>query len=104
MASRKADACAETEAHLGPWAARRSVCRRTWVTSTRSTRWSTDRRRFGRLDIVVNNAANALTQPFGQFTPDAWDKSLDVNLRGPVFLVQERSRTSRRAGTPRSST
>jgi hypothetical protein len=37
---------------------------------------------------VVNNAANALTQPLGEFTPEAWQKSFDVNLRGPVFLVQ----------------
>ena len=44
--------------------------------------------RFGRLDIVVNNAANALTQPLGQFTPEAWEKSFGVNLRGPIFLVQ----------------
>ena len=26
--------------------------------------------------------------PLGEFTLDAWDKSYDVNLRGPVFLVQ----------------
>jgi NAD(P)-dependent dehydrogenase (short-subunit alcohol dehydrogenase family) len=44
--------------------------------------------RFGGIDIVVNNAANALAQPLGQFTPEAWDKSFEVNLRGPVFLVQ----------------
>ena len=44
--------------------------------------------RFGRIDIVVNNAANALTLPLGQFTAEAWDKSYNVNLRGPVFLVQ----------------
>ncbi|HXY93456.1 MAG TPA: SDR family oxidoreductase, partial [Acidimicrobiia bacterium] len=44
--------------------------------------------RFGQLDIVVNNAANALTLPLGQFTPEAWDKSFAVNLRGPVFLIQ----------------
>jgi NAD(P)-dependent dehydrogenase (short-subunit alcohol dehydrogenase family) len=25
----------------------------------------------------------------GSYTPEAWAKSLDVNLRGPVFLVQE---------------
>jgi NAD(P)-dependent dehydrogenase (short-subunit alcohol dehydrogenase family) len=43
---------------------------------------------FGRLDIVVNNAANALTLPFGGLTADAWQKSLDTNLRGPVFLVE----------------
>ena len=42
----------------------------------------------GRLDIVVNNAANALTLPFGSITADAWQKSLDTNLRGPVFLVE----------------
>ena len=45
--------------------------------------------RFGGVDIVVNNAANALAQPLGEFTPEAWQKSFDVNLRGPVFLVQE---------------
>ena len=44
--------------------------------------------RFGGVDVLVNNAANALAQPFGQITPDAWDKSFGVNLRGPVFLMQ----------------
>ena len=37
---------------------------------------------------MVNNAANALAQPIDHITPEAWDKSLSVNLRGPVFLVQ----------------
>lgn len=45
--------------------------------------------RFGRIDIVVNNAANALAQPLGGLTAEAWGKSFDVNVRGPVFLVQE---------------
>ena len=43
---------------------------------------------FGRLDVVVNNAANPLAQPFGQLTPEAFQKSIDVNLRGPGFLTQ----------------
>jgi len=43
---------------------------------------------FGGLDVVVNNAANALAQPLGEMTVDAWTKSYEVNLRGPVFLVQ----------------
>lgn len=43
---------------------------------------------FGGCDIVVNNAANALAQPIGGFTPEAWAKSFDVNVRGPSFLVQ----------------
>ena len=44
---------------------------------------------YGGIDIIVNNAANALAQDFGSITPEAWEKSFDVNLRGPVFLVQE---------------
>jgi len=43
---------------------------------------------LGRIDIVVNNAATSLAQPVGQLTPEAWAKVYDVNLRGPVFLVQ----------------
>lgn len=45
--------------------------------------------RFGGIDIVVNNAANALTEPVGQFSPVGFDKSVEVNIKGPVFLVQE---------------
>jgi NAD(P)-dependent dehydrogenase (short-subunit alcohol dehydrogenase family) len=44
---------------------------------------------FGRIDIVVNNAANPLMQGVGQITEAAWEKALATNLRGPVFLVQE---------------
>ena len=44
---------------------------------------------FGRLDILVNNAA---TNPhFGEMiTADAgiWDKTLDVNIKGPFFMVK----------------
>jgi NAD(P)-dependent dehydrogenase (short-subunit alcohol dehydrogenase family) len=44
---------------------------------------------YGAIDVVVNNAANALTQPLEGLTAEAWTKSFDVNLRGPVFLVQK---------------
>jgi NAD(P)-dependent dehydrogenase (short-subunit alcohol dehydrogenase family) len=40
------------------------------------------------IDIVVNNAANALALPIADITPEAWAKSHDVNLRGPMFLAQ----------------
>jgi len=46
-------------------------------------------RECGGIDIVVNNAANALALYLGQVTPEGWQKSLDANLRGPVFLVQQ---------------
>ncbi|MBS1837660.1 MAG: glucose 1-dehydrogenase [Actinobacteria bacterium] len=44
---------------------------------------------LGTIDIVVNNAANPLAQPIGAITPAALAKSFDVNVRGPLFLVQE---------------
>ncbi len=44
--------------------------------------------RFGRIDIVVNNAANPLGVPMTEITPQIWDKSFTVNLRGPFFLFQ----------------
>lgn len=43
---------------------------------------------LGGIDIVVNNAANALGLPIGSITPEAWDKSYSVNLKGPLFLFQ----------------
>jgi NAD(P)-dependent dehydrogenase (short-subunit alcohol dehydrogenase family) len=44
---------------------------------------------FSGIDIVVNNAATSLLQQFGEITPEAWHKSLSVNVTGPLFLVQE---------------
>jgi NAD(P)-dependent dehydrogenase (short-subunit alcohol dehydrogenase family) len=43
---------------------------------------------FGGIDIIVNNAANPLAQPIGAITEEAFAKSHETNLRGPVFLVQ----------------
>ncbi len=43
---------------------------------------------LGAVDIVVNNAANALGLPVGAITAEAWEASYGVNLRGPLFLVQ----------------
>ena len=40
--------------------------------------------RFGAIDVLVNNAANALAQPLGAQTAAAWQKSFEVNLRGPA--------------------
>src|ERR1700759_3876987 len=44
---------------------------------------------FGAIDVVVNNAANALTEPVGHFTERGFGKSVDVNIKGTVFLIQE---------------
>ena len=90
VASRKPDACAETEAHLGAMAEDGALGVPTHLGDVDALHTLVDRtvERFGRLDIVVNNAATSLAQPLGRFTTDAWSKVFDVNLRGPVFLAQ----------------
>jgi NAD(P)-dependent dehydrogenase (short-subunit alcohol dehydrogenase family) len=43
---------------------------------------------LGGIDIVVNNAATALSEPLGEITESAMAKAIDVNLRGPILLLQ----------------
>ena len=43
---------------------------------------------FGRLDILVNNAALPFTTRFEQITPDEWRRALEVNLTAPFLLTQ----------------
>jgi pteridine reductase len=43
---------------------------------------------FGRLDILVNSAANFLETKFLETTEESWDSSLDTNLKGPFFCTQ----------------
>jgi NAD(P)-dependent dehydrogenase (short-subunit alcohol dehydrogenase family) len=88
VASRKAEACAETEAHLNTMGEALGVPTHLGDLDALQHLVEATADRFAGIDIVVNNAANALTLPLGQFTVDGWNKSYDVNLRGPVFLVQ----------------
>lgn len=89
VASRKADACAATQAELEAAGAEAlGVPTHLGEVEDVGRLIEATVGRFGAVDIVVNNAATALAQPIDQITPEAWDKSLSVNLRGPVFLVQ----------------
>jgi 3-oxoacyl-[acyl-carrier protein] reductase len=42
--------------------------------------------RFGRIDVLVNNAGVYSPVPFLEMTADAWDTLMDINVRGPVLL------------------
>src|ERR1700712_719405 len=89
VASRKGDACVQVaneieaaggRAIAGPTHAGRLDDLEALVATTVE--------QLGGVDIVVNNAANALGLPIGQITPEAWDKSYSVNPKGPLFLFQ----------------
>lgn len=43
---------------------------------------------FGKLDVVFINAGIAVLKPFGEFDEATFDRSIAINLKGPVFLLQ----------------
>ncbi|MBU0500781.1 MAG: pteridine reductase [Gammaproteobacteria bacterium] len=44
--------------------------------------------RFGRLDVLINNASSFYPTPVGEVNLDQWDDLMNSNLRGPFFLAQ----------------
>jgi 3-oxoacyl-[acyl-carrier protein] reductase len=54
--------------------------------------------KFGRLDMLVNNAAWNIGIPFADLdalTPDIWDRMYATNLRGPFLLARAAARPMR---------
>jgi len=46
-------------------------------------------KKFGKINILINNAAIAQEKPFENITDKDWNTMLEVNLRGPFILCQE---------------
>jgi NAD(P)-dependent dehydrogenase (short-subunit alcohol dehydrogenase family) len=53
---------------------------------------------WGRLDILVNNAAILLSGPFAEMAISDWDRLLAVNLRGAVLCARQAFRLMREQG------
>ncbi len=49
-------------------------------------------RRWGRLDVLFNNAGVIRVQPLLDVTEDEWDRVMSVNLRAVFFVLQAASR------------
>ena len=90
VASRKPDACEQATAHLRDLGGQ-AIGVPTHLGQVDDLGALVQRTvdEFGGIDVLVNNAANPLAQPLGAITVEALTKSYEVNLRGPVFLVQE---------------
>lgn len=43
--------------------------------------------RFGRLDVLINNAATFGSMPLEGFDPERWEHTLRVNLTAPLVLI-----------------
>lgn len=45
-------------------------------------------KRFGRLDVVINNASSFFPTVVGEINNKAWDDLIGTNLKAPLFLLQ----------------
>ncbi|MBI4343848.1 MAG: SDR family oxidoreductase [Candidatus Omnitrophica bacterium] len=57
------------------------------------------RRRYGRLDVLVNSASQFERAPFSTLTPQQWDRTLAANLTGPFLCALYAARLMQRQGT-----
>jgi pteridine reductase len=44
--------------------------------------------RFGRLDVLINNASSFFATRIGEITEGVWDDIIGSNFKGPLFLAQ----------------
>jgi NAD(P)-dependent dehydrogenase (short-subunit alcohol dehydrogenase family) len=79
---------------------RRGVAMKAELTSVEEIRGLVQRvaHEFGRIDMLVNSAANFLPSSVISTTEEVWDASLDTNVKGPFFLAQAAAPWLRRTG------
>lgn len=88
ISSRKADVCDATAERLSAQGTCVSVPADLSTAEGITRLVSEIRKREDRLDILVNNAGATWGAPIEEFPESAWDKVMNINLKGPFFLTQ----------------
>src|SRR3989441_2090717 len=81
-------AAAKLAAELGQHAVRADVARAGDIEAMLAAAWQ----RWGRLDVLFNNAGIIQGKPLLDVTPADWDRLMDVNLKAVFFVLQATAR------------
>lgn len=88
ISSRKADVCDATAARLSEQGDCISIPADLSTSQGIEYLATEIRSREDKLDILVNNAGATWGAPLEEFPESAWDKVMDINVKGPFFLTQ----------------
>jgi NAD(P)-dependent dehydrogenase (short-subunit alcohol dehydrogenase family) len=55
--------------------------------------------KFGKLDVLINNAGTDITLPIAELTPADWMRVINTNLNGPFLMAKYASEHMRRQGS-----
>jgi NAD(P)-dependent dehydrogenase (short-subunit alcohol dehydrogenase family) len=88
ISARKADACDATAARLSEQGECISIPGDLSTMEGIQALADEIKSRESQLDILVNNAGATWGAPLEEFPEAAWDKVMDINVKGPFFLTQ----------------
>jgi NAD(P)-dependent dehydrogenase (short-subunit alcohol dehydrogenase family) len=88
ISSRKARACDATAARLSRQGECISIPADLSTSDGIAALVNEIKSREDKLDILVNNAGATWGAPIEEFPESAWDKIMDINVKGPFFLTQ----------------
>lgn len=88
VSSRKAEACAETERALSQFGTCVAIPGDVSTVEGCQALAAQIGEREGHLDILVNNAGLTWGASLDDFPEKAWDKVVDLDMKGPFFLTQ----------------
>ena len=89
ISSRKASACDAVAQELSQWGECHALPADLSRTEEIVRLAGAVTERFGKLDVLVNNAGATWGAPLDEFPEAGWDKTMNVNLRAPFFLIQK---------------
>jgi NAD(P)-dependent dehydrogenase (short-subunit alcohol dehydrogenase family) len=100
LAARNAQALADTQRTLLAAGAPAVFCSQCDVSDEEQVRHTVDSAvsRFGRLDVVVNNAGVMVFKPIEEQTAEDWHHVLGVDLLGAFFFIKHAFRTMTHGG------